>query len=104
MEAKASAIAHAKAEKQAEKAAKEEAERIAAEKAKEKKKPVRYPTEDLDIRISERDKKAGLILRRPLPSKDEKNTPFNDSRMNFESFLSVWNFLICFGFVLRDSG
>src|SRR2546423_1332588 len=41
-----------------ERLAKEEADRIAAEK--KKKKPVRYPTEDLDIRISDKDKKAGV--------------------------------------------
>lgn len=44
--------AREKAEKQK---AKEEAERLAAEK--KKKKPIRYPTEDLDVHISEKDKK-----------------------------------------------
>lgn len=79
--------------------AKEEAERLAAEKAKEKKKAIRYPTEDLDVRIGERDKKAGLILRKPLPTRDEKHMPFSETRASFEAFLSIWNFLICFGLV-----
>jgi bromodomain adjacent to zinc finger domain protein 1A len=83
--------AHEKAEK--ERLAKEEAERVAAEK--KKKKPVRYPTEDLDVRISEKDKKAGVNLRRPLAQRS--NLPFNDTSLTFESFLFCWNFLNTFG-------
>lgn len=83
--------AQEKAEK--ERLAKEEAERIAAEK--KKKKPIRYPTEDLDIRISEKDKKAGVSLRRPLAQRN--GLPFNDTPNTFESLLLCWNFLNAFG-------
>ncbi|KJA26175.1 hypothetical protein HYPSUDRAFT_133617 [Hypholoma sublateritium FD-334 SS-4] len=83
--------AHDKAEKQ--RLAKEEAERIAAEK--KKKKPVRYPTEDLDIRIGDKDKKAGMRLTRPLANK--ACLPFNDIPGAFESFLMTWNFLVVYG-------
>jgi hypothetical protein len=72
--------------------AKEEAERKAAEK---KKKPLRYPTEDLDVRLNERDKKAGLILKRPLA--DKLTLPFNDEPGIFEHFLHSWNFLVVYG-------
>ncbi|KAL0950970.1 hypothetical protein HGRIS_007718 [Hohenbuehelia grisea] len=82
--------AHAKAEKQ--RLAKEEAERIAAEK--KKKKPIRYPTEDLDIRLTEKDKKAGMKLMRPPGS---RSLPFNDYPDTFESFLMTWNFLVVYG-------
>ena len=44
-------------ERETEKLAKAEAERQAAEK--KKKKPIRYPTEDLDV-TSEKEKKAGM--------------------------------------------
>jgi hypothetical protein len=86
--------AHEKAEKQ--RLAKEEAERIAAEK--KKKKPVRYPTEDLDIRISDKDKKAGLRLTRPLANR--ACLPFNDVPGAFEAFLMAWNFLVVYGSVI----
>ncbi|KAF9478043.1 chromatin remodeling complex protein [Pholiota conissans] len=89
--------AHEKAEKQ--RLAKEEAERIAAEK--KKKKPVRYPTEDLDIRISDKDKKAGLRLTRPLANK--ACLPFNDVPGAFEAFLMTWNFLVVYGTPLHLS-
>lgn len=85
--------AREKAEKQ--RLAKEEADRIAAEK--KKKKPVRYPTEDLDIRLSEKDKKAGMRLTRPLPN--QSLLPFNDSPGTFEAFLMAWNFLVVYGYV-----
>jgi bromodomain adjacent to zinc finger domain protein 1A len=83
--------AHDKVEKQ--KQAKEEAERLAAEK--KKKKPVRYPTEDLDIRMADRDKKAGMNVRRPVASRHA--LPFNDTSGAFESFLMGWNFLVVYG-------
>ncbi|KDQ09270.1 hypothetical protein BOTBODRAFT_58767 [Botryobasidium botryosum FD-172 SS1] len=53
--------------------------------------PIKYPTEDLDIRLTEREKKAGKIIRRPPI---ERNLPFSNSA--FESMLMTWNFLICF--------
>lgn len=83
------------AQEQAEKQrlAKEEAERIAAEK--KKKKPVRYPTEDLDVRIGDKDKKAGMKVKRPVPS--QVALPFNDTPGTFEAFLMAWNFLVVYG-------
>jgi hypothetical protein len=75
-------------------AAKEEAERIAAEK--KKKKPIRYPTEDLDVRLTEKDKKAGMKVKRPVPSLVA--LPFNDTFGTFEAFLMAWNFLIAYGY------
>lgn len=83
--------AHEKAEKQ--RAAKEEAEQLAAEK--KKKKPIRYPTEDLDIRMADKDKKAGMKLKRPVGNR--ANVPFNETPGASESFLMSWNFLIVYG-------
>lgn len=71
----------------------EEAERIAAEK--KKKKPVRYPTEDLDVRLNDKDKKAGMKVKRPVPS--QVAIPFNDTPGTFERFLLTWNFLNVYG-------
>ena len=85
--------AQEKAEKQ--RLAKEEAERLAAEK--KKKKPIRYPTEDLDIQVSDKDKKAGTKVQRPLAS---RALPFNETPGVFESFLLAWNFLVVYGYVL----
>lgn len=82
-----------KAEKQ--RLAKEEAERLAAEK--KKKKPVRYPTEDLDIQITDKDKKAGVKVQRPMANR--AILPFNDKPGTFESFLLAWNFLVVYGYV-----
>lgn len=76
--------------------AKEEAERIAAEK--KKKKPLRYPTEDLDIRIADKDRKAGMRVTRPLANK--ASLPFNDTPGTFEAFLMAWNFLVVYGYVI----
>ena len=70
-------------------AAAEEALRRAAAA---KKRGVRYPTEDLDVRLSERDRKAGKPLTRPRPDKD---VPFGPS---FETFLMTWDFLVTFGY------
>jgi bromodomain adjacent to zinc finger domain protein 1A len=81
-----------KAEKQ--KLAKDEAERIVADK--KKKKPVRYPTEDLDVRLSDKERKAGMRVQRPLPNRD---IPFQDNQGTFESFLMAWNFLVVYGYV-----
>ncbi|KAI0304838.1 ATP-utilizing chromatin assembly and remodelling N-terminal-domain-containing protein [Russula brevipes] len=81
-------------EREAEKLlAKAEAERQAAEK--KKKKPIRYPTEDLDVTLSEKEKKAGTKVRRPTPSRSA--LPFNDRKGSFESFLMAWNFLVVYG-------
>lgn len=88
--------AREKAEKQ--RLAKEEAERIAAEK--KKKKPVRYPTEDLDVRLADKDKKAGMKVQKPTPSRT--SLPFNDSPGTFEAFLMSWNFLIVYGYVASN--
>ncbi|KAM6498263.1 chromatin remodeling complex protein [Amanita muscaria] len=86
-----------KAEKQ--KQAKEEAERLEAEK--KKKKPVRYPTEDLDVRIADKDKKAGMRVQRPLASRS--TLPFNDIPGAFEAFVMAWNFLVVYGQPLHIS-
>lgn len=86
--------AREKAEKQRQ--AKEEAERLAAEK--KKKKPIRYPTEDLDIRVAEKDKKAGIKVKRPVPNRAA--IPFNNEPGTFESFLMGWNFLVVYGLVV----
>jgi bromodomain adjacent to zinc finger domain protein 1A len=81
-------------EREAEKLlAKAEAERQAADK--KKKKPIRYPTEDLDVTLSEKEKKAGMKVRRPIPSRSA--LPFNDREGSFESFLMTWNFLVVYG-------
>ena len=70
-----------------------EEERLAAEK--KKKKPVRYPTEDLDVRVTEKDIKAGMSLKKPPPN---VAMPFNQP--NFELFLMSWNFLVVYGYVV----
>jgi bromodomain adjacent to zinc finger domain protein 1A len=79
----------------AEKAAKVEAERLEAEK-KKKKKPLRYPTEDLDVKLSDRDLKAGAKLVRPMPNRSA--LPFGDNQEVFEAFLMSWNFLVSYGY------
>ena len=76
--------------------AKEEAERIAAEK--KKKKPIRYPTEDLDVRIADKDKKAGMRVTRPPANR--ACIPFNDTSGIFETFLMTWNFLVVYGYMI----
>lgn len=83
------------AREKAEKAqlAKEESERLAAEK--KKKKPIRYPTEDLDVVIGEKEKKAGMKLMRPIPSKIAM--PFGDDHATNEAFLMTWNYLVVYG-------
>jgi hypothetical protein len=84
-----------RAEKQ--KLIKEEAERLAVEK--KKKKPLRYPTEDLDVVLAEKEKKAGIKVKRPVPSRIA--LPFNDSPGTFEAFLMTWNFCVVFGSVIK---
>ncbi|KAF9821952.1 hypothetical protein IEO21_00382 [Rhodonia placenta] len=73
--------------------AKEENERLAAEK--KKKKPIRYPTEDLDVVIGDREKKAGMKLKRPVPS--YVSMPFGNDTTSNEAFLMTWNFLVVYG-------
>lgn len=73
--------------------AKEAAERLSAEK--KKKKPIRYPTEDLDVRLSDKEKKAGMKVKKPTPSK--LGLPFSDNQSTFEAFLMSWNFLVIYG-------
>ncbi|KAF7975793.1 hypothetical protein HWV62_8621 [Athelia sp. TMB] len=79
--------------------AKEEAERLAAEK--KKKKPIRYPTEDLDVRLADKEKKAGAKIKRPVPSRVA--LPFSDDNVDFEAFLMSWNFLVVYGTPLHIS-
>lgn len=99
--ARLNAIANEKKEREvrekAEKSikAKEEAERLAAEK--KKKKPIRYPTEDLDVRLADKEKKAGVKVKRPVPSRVA--LPFSDDSVDFEAFLMSWNFLVVYGYV-----
>lgn len=73
--------------------AKEETDRLAADK--KKKKPIRYPTEDLDVRLAEKEKKAGIRVLKPLPSRTL--LPFGEDQSTFESFLMAWNFLVVYG-------
>ena len=85
------------AQEKAEKAqkAKEESERLAAEK--KKKKPIRYPTEDLDVVIGDKEKKVGMKLKRPAASRT--GMPFGTDRLANESFIVSWNFLNVYGYV-----
>lgn len=90
-----------KVEKQAaDKLAKELAERL-AEEEKAKKKAIRYPTEDLVVTLSDRDKKAGMKLTKPIPSRSPEKIPFSETKGVFEAFLAIWNFLICFGYAIH---
>lgn len=71
-----------------------EADRLAADK--KKKKPIRYPTEDLDVRLAEKEKKTGIKVMKPVPSRIL--LPFGEDRSTFESFLMAWNFLVVYGY------
>lgn len=73
--------------------AKEESERLAAEK--KKKKPIRYPTEDLDVVLGDKEKRAGMKLKRPVPSK--LAMPFGEDQETNSAFLMTWNFLVVYG-------
>ncbi|KAI5835871.1 hypothetical protein K523DRAFT_359692 [Schizophyllum commune Tattone D] len=96
----AAALAEKKEREKAEaQKAKEEAERLAAEK--KKKKPIRYPTEDLDVHLTDKDKAAGMRVQRPLASRSA--LPFNDTPGTFESFLLAWNFINGHGSALHIS-
>ncbi|KAG9001450.1 hypothetical protein FRB94_004765 [Tulasnella sp. JGI-2019a] len=74
-----------------------EADLAARRAAAAKKRGIRYPTEDLDVKLSDRDRKMGKCLTRP---KLNKNVPFGKS---FETFLMTWNFLVTFGKALNLS-
>ena len=67
---------------------------------KKKKKPLRYPAEDMDVMLPERDKKAGAKVQRPVPSKD---LPFRGVPGAFEPFLMAWNYLNVYGYADRAS-
>ncbi|KAF8634015.1 hypothetical protein AX15_001187 [Amanita polypyramis BW_CC] len=82
-----------KQEREAQAEKQKESERLEAEK--KKKKPVRYPTEDLDVRIADRDKKAGMRVQKPLPSRSA--APFNETPGTCEAFIMAWNFLVVYG-------
>ncbi|EKM60973.1 uncharacterized protein PHACADRAFT_110936 [Phanerochaete carnosa HHB-10118-sp] len=87
------------AQEKAEQKAKEESERLAAEK--KKKKPIRYPTEDLDVVIGDKEKKAGMKLKRPAASRT--GMPFGTDRLANENFIMSWNFLNVYGNPLHIS-
>ncbi|KAI1797797.1 chromatin remodeling complex protein [Ganoderma leucocontextum] len=72
---------------------KEENDRLAAEK--KKKKPIRYPTEDLDVTLNEKDRRAGMKSKRPVPSK--LAMPFGEDQGTNAMFLMSWNFLVVYG-------
>ncbi|KAL4068214.1 ATP-utilizing chromatin assembly and remodelling N-terminal-domain-containing protein [Scleroderma yunnanense] len=87
------AAAAEKREKEAREKAEKQKEREEADK--KKKKPIRYPTEDLDVRIAEKEKKAGIKVKKPVPSR--VHLPFGEDQSTFESFLMAWNFLVVYG-------
>ena len=81
-----------------------EAERLKVEKdAKERarqaalgtKRPTKYPTEDLDLKITDKEKAKGKAVTRPALDRD---LPFGGKAV-FETFLMAWNFLNTFGYV-----
>lgn len=76
--------------------AKEETERLAAEK--KKKKPIRYPTEDLDVTFGDKEKKAGMRVKKLAPSRSAM--PFGTDNDTNEAFLMAWNFLVVYGCVV----
>jgi hypothetical protein len=55
--------------------------------------PVKYPIDDLDVVITDREKKAGKQVARPPLDRD---LPFED---HFEPFLMAWAFFQSFGYV-----
>ncbi|EPQ60860.1 hypothetical protein GLOTRDRAFT_135465 [Gloeophyllum trabeum ATCC 11539] len=83
------------AKEAAEKKAREEEEKAKKAEEKIKKKPIRYPTEDLDVRLGDKEKKAGMKIKRPVPSRTA--LPFGEDRHTFEMFLMAWNFLVVYG-------
>ena len=72
---------------------KEENDRMVSEK--KRKKPVRYPTEDLDVIVGEKEKKAGMKIKRPVPSKHAM--PFGEDQEMNAAFLMSYNFLVVYG-------
>ena len=73
---------------------KEENDRLVAAE-KKKKKPIRYPTEDLDVVLGEKEKRTGMKLKRPVPSK--LAMPFGEDQETNAMFLMSWNFLVVYG-------
>ena len=67
-----------------------------AEKPKPKG-PIKYPIDDLDVTISERERKAGKAVVRPT---FERDVPFGPA---FEPFLMSWAFTQSFGYVTSSS-
>ncbi|KAF8310996.1 hypothetical protein DL93DRAFT_2083951 [Clavulina sp. PMI_390] len=59
--------------------------------------PIKYPIEDLDVTITDREKKAGRKVMRPPISRE---VPFGEA---FERFLMSWAFFQSFGAVLKIS-
>lgn len=55
--------------------------------------PIKYPIDDLDVVITDREKKAGKHVMRPQM---DRKVPFGEQ---FESFLMSWAFFQSFGFV-----
>ena len=55
--------------------------------------PVKYPIDDLDVAITDREKKTGKKVTRPRIDRD---VPFGRS---FEPFLMTWAFFQSFGWV-----
>ncbi|KAI0662737.1 chromatin remodeling complex protein [Cubamyces menziesii] len=84
---------------EAQQKAKEESERLAAEK--KKKKPIRYPTEDLDVVLGDKEKRAGMKVKRPVPSK--LAMPFGEDQDTNSAFLMSWNFIVVYGQPLHIS-
>ena len=65
---------------------------------KRKKKPLRYPAEDMDVTLPERDKKAGAKVQRPVPNRE---LPFRELPGVFDQFLMTWNYLNVYGYADR---
>ena len=65
--------------------------------AKEMKKPMRYPTEDLGVVLTDKEKKGGAKTKRPVLNK--LAVPFNEHPGAGEMFLMTWNFLVVSGYV-----
>ncbi|TBU48396.1 chromatin remodeling complex protein [Dichomitus squalens] len=87
-------------QKQQQQKVKEENDRLVAAE-KKKKKPVRYPTEDLDVVLGDKEKRAGIKLKRPVPSK--LAMPFGEDQKTNAMFLMSWNFLVVYGQPLHMS-
>ncbi|KAH9944458.1 chromatin remodeling complex protein [Epithele typhae] len=78
--------------------AKEENDRLTDKK---KKKPIRYPTEDLDVVLGDKERRAGMKVKRPAPSK--LAMPCGDDPETNAHFLMSYNFLVVYGQPLHMS-